>query len=422
MVAAIRFESVSKRFTMTTERPQTLLETVISVLKGQRLNRRRGEELWAVHNLDFELAPGECLGIVGRNGSGKSTVLKLIARILRPTSGRVVVRGRTSALLELGAGFHPDLTGRENIYLNASVLGLDQKEVDRHFQSIVDFSELESFIDVPVKHYSSGMYMRLGFSVAIHVEPDILLVDEILAVGDQAFQRKCIEQINALKRQGTTIILVSHNLDMVRNLCTRLLWVESGRLRAEGSVSAVAGQYMAASYDQYPRLNGNLQDGPFERWGSGEIVITDVRFLNEDGEETNQFRTNEPMTIEMDYWAREPIEEPEFGFAIHRQDGVHVNGPNSRAGGLSTGRVHGTGTIRYHVEHLPLLPARYYLTAAIHDSRLPRAYDHHEQAYAFRIVPGGTAELHGLVTLPAAWTWEPSVEPSPTLTNTAHKR
>lgn len=402
MQPAISFDDVSKRFMMTTERPQTVLETVIALLKGQRFGRTK-QELWAVHDLSFDVMPGDCLGIIGRNGSGKSTILKLIARILRPTQGRVTVRGRVSALLELGAGFHGDLTGRENIYLNASVLGLTKEEVDRQFQSIVDFSELDDFIDVPVKHYSSGMYVRLGFSVAIHVDPDILILDEILAVGDQAFQTKCVEEIYSLKRQGKTIILVSHNLDTVRNLCSQLLWIEHGRLQSAGPVSTVAGQYMADSYNQQRETTARAPEEAFERWGNGDVEITSVRFLDGDGVECSSFRTNDPITVEMSYVAHTPVENPEFGLAIYRQDGVHVNGPNSNVGGLDLGTIQGEGQIRYHVERLPLLPARYNVTAAVHDSRLPVVYDHHEQAYSFRVVAGGTRELHGLLTVPARW-------------------
>ncbi|MBK7895884.1 MAG: ABC transporter ATP-binding protein [Anaerolineaceae bacterium] len=199
----------------------------------QIFSRRKGpkqpkESLWAVRGVSFDVLPGQCFGIVGRNGSGKSTILKLMARILRPNNGRIVINGRVSALLELGAGFHPDLTGRENIFLNAALLGFDEASTRAYYDRIVEFSELEEFIDMPVKHYSSGMYMRLGFSVAIHMQPDILIVDEILAVGDQAFQTKCINAIMAMKDQGVTIIIVSHNINLVRTLCTHILWIDKG--------------------------------------------------------------------------------------------------------------------------------------------------------------------------------------------------
>lgn len=407
MQPAISFENVSKRFMMTSERPQTVLETLIALSKGRRM-RGKEKELWAVDNLSFDLMPGECLGIIGRNGSGKSTVLKMIARILRPTRGRITVRGRISALLELGAGFHPDLTGRENIYLNASVLGLSREEVDQRFQAIVDFSELESFIDVPVKHYSSGMHVRLGFSVAIHVEPDILILDEILAVGDQAFQTKCIDQIYALKRDGTTIILISHNMDVIRSLCTQILWLEHGALRRAGSVNHIASEYLAETYSsQQP---AGADSSPFKRWGTGEVKITNVRLLNEQGREFGVFHMNEPMRIEVDYVSEAPIMSPRFDLAIHRQDGIQAIGPNSREDGLEIDAINGAGRVCYSVESLPLLPARYHLTVTVRDGESPTVYDHHEQAYPFRVIADDLQDSHGLVAIPATWSWHPQEE------------
>jgi ABC-type polysaccharide/polyol phosphate transport system ATPase subunit len=331
----------------------------------------------------------------------------MIARIVRPTHGEIWVRGRVSALLELGAGFHPDLTGRENIFLNGSVLGLSRQEVAASFDSIVAFSELEDFIDMPVKHYSSGMYMRLGFSVAVHVDPDILLIDEILAVGDHAFQDKCVDRIHAMKEEGSTLVFVSHNLDQVRRLCSQLVWVENGIVRATGAADKVIAQYTEHTYRQKGRQFSD-QVEPFPRWGTGEIEIVSVRILNDEGKPDQLFQTNDAMIFEMKYVAHRPVHNPEFGLAIFREDGVHVNGPNSRTGDLDLGTIEGSGVIRYHIEQLPLLPGRYSVTAAVHDSRLSKAYDHHERAYEFRIVPGGSNEIHGLIVVPAHWEWEKS--------------
>jgi ABC-type polysaccharide/polyol phosphate transport system ATPase subunit len=369
-----------------------------------RRGRSASQDLWAVRDVTFSVQPGQCLGIIGRNGSGKSTILKLIARILQPTSGQIAVRGRVSALLELGAGFHLDLTGRENIYLNASVLGLSEEEIDRHFDDIVAFSELGEFIDMPVKHYSSGMYMRLGFSVAIHVHPDLLIVDEILAVGDQSFQAKCVDRIMDMKRRGVTILLISHNMGMVRKLCSDLIWLDGGQMRMMGPAEEVIEQYMDLTFQRVgQQLQRQNQTAIFKRWGTRQIEISGVRFLNEAGEETTLFRTGDSMTVELSYTAHEPIPNPEIGLAIYRQDGLHVNGPNTRLAGLDLGMVEGPGVVRYCVENLPLLPARYQLTAAIHDSYRPIAYDYHEEAYAFRVIEGGTNETDGLIVLPAIW-------------------
>lgn len=396
----IRFQNVSKRFSFTKEKPQSVLETVISAFSR---NRAEAKDLWAVNDVTFEVLPGQCFGIVGRNGSGKSTVLKLIARILRPTNGRIVVKGRVSALLELGAGFHPDLTGRENIYLNASLLGLDEAETNARFDDIVGFSELDDFIDMPVKHYSSGMYMRLGFSVAIHMQPDILIVDEILAVGDQAFQTKCLDAILKLRSNGTTIIMVSHNLNVMRTMCTHLLWMNKGKPMASGLVEDIAADYQAYSYAREETQFSDSQAAPVQT--ATDVQITAVRFLNAQGEEQPTFQTGDALTIEMEYMAHKPVNNPEFGLAIYRQDGVHVNGPNTKLARVDLGILEGAGVVRYQIENLPLLPARYQLSTAVHDSQTHYCYDYHKEAYAFRVVSGGTTELDGLIALTATWDW-----------------
>lgn len=406
---ALRFSHVSKRFVFASDRPQTILETVIATVAGRP--RRPQQELWAARDVSFDVPAGESLGLIGRNGSGKSTILKLAARILRPTSGQVTVRGRIGALLELGAGFHPDLTGRENVFLNGSLLGLSRQEMRALFDPIVAFSELEEFIDMPVKHYSSGMYMRLGFSVAVHVAPDILMVDEILAVGDQAFQSKCLARIHEMKDSGVTIVLVSHNLETVGNLCTRLVWLEHGRVHAAGPTNEVISRYLAEMHKSQPAASPDGRPS-FRRWGTGEVEITGVRFLDADGCERPAFQTGAAVTIEIGYVAHQPVYEPEFGLAIFRQDGLHVNGPNNRQAGLRLGWLEGAGVLCYTMERLPLLPAVYRVTAAVHDNEMTRAYDYHEQAYPFLVVAGGTRESHGLVEIPAAWEWQPSTDNS----------
>jgi len=241
MSVAVAFKMVSKRFLLRHQRPFTLQEFVIRIARG---NKGSTEELWALKEVDFEVGEGETFGIIGPNGAGKSTILKLMARIIEPTLGQVVVNGRISPLLEVGAGFHPDLTGRENIYLNAALFGLSQRETEARFDEIVQFSELGDFIDVPLKHYSAGMYARLGFAVAIYVDPTILLIDEVLAVGDEAFQRKCLAKMEEFQREGRTIIYVSHALSTVRKMCHRVLWLDQGRLGAIGSADRVVEEYL----------------------------------------------------------------------------------------------------------------------------------------------------------------------------------
>lgn len=395
----ISFQNVDKRFAFTKEKPQSVMETFIKLFSRRRGSKPPAESLWAVRGVSFDVLPGQCFGIVGRNGSGKSTILKLIARILRPNNGRIIINGRVSALLELGAGFHPDLTGRENIFLNAALLGFDEASTHAYYDRIVEFSELGEFIDMPVKHYSSGMYMRLGFSVAIHMQPDILIVDEILAVGDQAFQSKCIDAIMKMKERGVTIIIVSHNIHLVRTLCTHILWINKGIPQAHGPVEEIAAKYVASAYQQ----PGDLVASQFTRTGTGEIEITGTRFLNQADEPQEVFATGEPMTIEINYLAHIPIDNPEFGLAIFRQDGVQVNGPNTKLAGVDLGKLHGSGVVRYEIAQLPLLPADYMVTTAVHDGRSHQCYDFHKQAYKFRVEAGNTHELDGIIQLPACW-------------------
>ena len=241
MSVVVSFDHVSKRFILHHERAYTLLESMIGLVKP---TRRSIEEFWVLKDVSFEIRTGETFGIIGPNGAGKSTVLKLMARIIEPTSGEVTVRGRISPLLELGAGFHPELTGRENVYLNAALFGISQAEAQDRYDDIVEFSELQDIIDVPLKHYSSGMYMRLGFAVAANIIPDILLVDEVLAVGDEAFQRKCLRRIEEFRTEGRTIVFVSHDLDTVRRICQRTLWLDHATVQAVGPTDDVVNAYL----------------------------------------------------------------------------------------------------------------------------------------------------------------------------------
>lgn len=401
----IRFHHVGKRFRLN-RRPRTVWGRLRAAL---RPSRDDADAFWAVRDVSFDVPRGESIGLIGRNGSGKSTLLKLATRILRPTIGRVQVNGRIGALLELGAGFHDDLTGRENIYLNGSVLGLSRREIDGRLNQIVDFSELHDFIDVPVKFYSSGMYMRLGFSVAVHCDPELLLVDEILAVGDQAFQAKCIDRIYELKRSGVTIVMVSHHAETLQKLCSRLVWMDRGALREIGPTAEVLGSYVAFMQSA---VADQTAEPLFHRAGTREAEITGVRFLNAAGAETEMFRTGEALTIEMAYVAHRPIDRPELGFGIFREDGVQINGTSNRHWDYPIPVIHGPGLLRYHIPNLPLMPGGYAVSAAIQDADRPLIYDFHVRAYHFRVEPGGVRQMDGLLALPAEWEWLPAVEPA----------
>lgn len=406
MTATVRFNNVSKKFTLRRERARSFQETALAFLRGRDNSK---EELWALKDVSFAVERGQTLGIIGPNGSGKSTVLKLISRILEPTSGRIDVQGRISALIELGAGFHPDLTGRENVYLNGSLLGLSREEMEAKFDRIVEFSELEKFIDVPIKHYSSGMYMRLGFAVAIHVDPDVLLIDEILAVGDQAFQNKCLAKIGELKSQGVTIVFVSHDLEAVRNLCTSAIWLENGVIQESGTTDRVIDCYLDnVTAVTEARLSREQRIGDNEnRWGSGEVEITNVRFLDGQGKERRAFKTGERMVVRLRYHAHTEIRQPVFGLAIYSSDGVQINGPNTKFSDYTVESVEGTGEIDYIVDMLPLLKGNYELSVAVHDQDGLHAYDHQHRMHTFIVQRGAVKERYGMIYIPCQWRFRP---------------
>ncbi len=406
MNPVIKFEHVSKRFYLNQHS-----RTVQEMLFG-RFRKRKPEfdeqEFWPLKDISFEVNAGETVGIVGPNGVGKSTILKLVARILEPTSGTITTHGRVRTLLELGAGFHPDLTGRENIYLNGAIMGLSRDEVKRKFDQIVSFSELEQFIDMPVKHYSSGMYVRLGFAVAIHTDPEILLVDEVLSVGDASFQIKCMEQIDRLRGSGVTILFVSHSADAVKSICSRALWLDQGRLAADGAVESVVARYVDQTWakeEERQQAAAEAEDEEKEddrRWGSGKVVITDVRLLDEQGAERQQFREGDKLIVEIHYQAHTRIAQPVFGLAIHRSDGVHITGPNTKFAGHEIPWIEGTGAVRYTVTNLPLLEGLYHISVAAHNWADTEMYDYHDRLYPFRVLPS-EKERYGIVTLRGEW-------------------
>jgi homopolymeric O-antigen transport system ATP-binding protein len=426
----ITFDHVSKHFTLRHERPRSFQELFLHLLHSKR-NRSR-EEFWALRDISLQVRPGEMLGIIGPNGAGKSTILKLISGIIPPSSGKVDINGRVSALLELGAGFHPDLTGRENIYLNGSILGFSRADMDSLYDEILDFSELGHFVDVQVKHYSSGMYMRLGFSIAIHVRPDILLVDEILAVGDQAFQVRCLDKINDMKRRGLTIILVTHDLHAVRTMCTRAIWLDDGQIQAKGDVDPVVDQYLAQvrmedrhalsqaeaarfvdegdGHDESELTSLQVaQDESTWRWGSRQGEILNVQFLDRQGQEQRSFETGETLVVRIHYVAHQPIDKPQFGLALYHAGGFHINGPNTVFSGVEIGAIEGQGYIDHIIEDLPLLEGTYLTSVSLYDHDGLHPYDHHHQAYTFRVHPNpDIQEKFGSILIPSSWRLGPT--------------
>ena len=396
--AAIVVDDVSKRFRLYHERNQSLKA---AVLRGRRAVV---DEFWALQNVSFEVPQGSSFGLIGENGSGKSTLLKCMAKILRPDSGTITVAGKMSALLELGAGFHPELSGRENVFLNGAILGLPQKELQRKFDEIVAFAGLEQFIDQPVKNYSSGMYVRLGFSVAINVDPDVLLVDEVLAVGDEAFQRKCNEKFADLKAAGKTIVLVSHAMTAVHNICDTVAWLDHGHLKMVDAARKVVDEYVGNV--QVDRSDDEETGG--NRWGSGEGQIERVEILDHGGRPVTRLHTGDQATIRIHYAIQEEIPKPVFGLAIHTLDGTHVTGPNTRDANYVPDALSGRGHLDLDLSRLMLLPGTYDLTVSLYDYACLHPFDFRHKILRFDVDAGDPHEAYGLVSLGGTWRLQPA--------------
>lgn len=389
---AVEIDGVSKRFRLYRERNQSLKA---AVMRGRRAAY---EEFWALSDVSFEIPQGSTFGLVGENGSGKSTLLKCIARILTPDKGSVTAHGTLAALLELGSGFHPELSGRENVYLNGSILGMRKAEIERKFDEIVDFSGIEDFIDQPVKNYSSGMYVRLGFSIAINIDPDILLVDEVLAVGDVSFQEKCMAKFADFKRAGKTVIIVSHAAGTVRSMCDTAAWLSHGKLVDIGSATDVVVEYVDESHDDHVEL---AQGG--NRWGSGEARLEALELLDADGNETHRYRSGDSMTVRLAYRATTPLAKPVFGLAIETTDGQTLWGTNTRESGIELESLDGVGTIEFRIPRLPVQGARFDLVAAITDHSTTHVYDFLRNCGPFEVDSVRPVESGGPLSLKGEW-------------------
>ena len=397
-----------------------------ALLSGRGLRDLKPDEtLDALKGVSFDVAAGRTFGVVGRNGSGKSTILKLIAGIGKPTEGTVDVRGKVSALIELGAGFHPEISGRENVYINGMMLGLTKRDVAARFDNIVEFAELQDFIDAPVKTYSSGMYMRLGFAVAIHVDPDVLLVDEVLAVGDEGFTHKCLDKFAEFRRRGRTVLLVTHSLDLVTRFCDEALWLDAGVVRVQGDPRRVIDAYrldvaksedaalqraapdaatsgiwdpgsgtrnFEPSPDPESRIpNPGIPTDPPDmfraiegRWGSREVEIIGVELVGNDGRDTHLFQSGDPLEIRMRVRANQPVSDLVFGVGIFNAEGVCCYGTNTRIDGATTSAINGSGEVRFAIDRLDLIDGTYKLDVAAHrENGAP--YDYHRLLYTIRV-------------------------------------
>lgn len=384
--------NVSKKFRLYKERNHSLKATVM------RGKRAVSEDFWALRDVSFEVYRGETFGLIGENGSGKSTMLKCLTKILRPEVGSVSVSGKVSALLELGAGFHPELSGRENVFLNGAILGLSQGELRRRFDEIVEFAGIQRFIDEPVRNYSSGMYVRLGFSVAINVDPDVLLCDEVLAVGDENFQRKCNEKFAELKRSGKTIILVSHALGSVQTMCDRVAWFDSGRLREIGRPNDVISHYSSAV-----QVDRTLDEEGHTRWGSGEGKITGAELVDDNGRRSNRVRSGDRVTLRIHFDMQQPLERPIFAVSIKTVEGFVVSAPTSRDSDFAGDRLAGRGVAELTFDPLPLLPGTYDISVTLQDCQFLHAYDVRQDLIRFDVDRGPLSESEGVVALGGRW-------------------
>ncbi|HEY0872895.1 MAG TPA: ABC transporter ATP-binding protein [Vicinamibacterales bacterium] len=442
MSPAIELVNVSKVYRRFSQRKQ--FSTLKSALLSRSLIRDLSpdEVFPAVKNVTVSVPRGQTLGVIGRNGSGKSTLLKLVAGITKPTTGTVTVHGRISALIELGAGFHPEISGRENVFINGIMLGLTRREITRRFDEIVEFAEMEDFIDAPVKTYSSGMYMRLGFAVAIHVDPDVLLVDEVLAVGDEGFTHKCLDKFAEFKRRGKTILLVTHALGMVERFCDDALWMDAGRMKVQGDPKRVVGAYITdvekseeehlAAADAKAQeaavvvspdepASTVLPDHPIEaadapadmfrategRWGSREIEITSVELIGPDGTAGHVFQSGDPLTVRVKL--RAPVEMDDFviGIGLFNAEGVCCYGTNTDHEELKAVRILGDAEACFSIDRLDLIEGTYKLDVAVHKQD-GYPYDYHRLLYTFRVK--SPIKDVGIYRPPHRWTFSGAIQ------------
>ena len=401
--SAIFAKDLSKRYRLYDKPIHRLYDSLLPF-------KQRFREFWAVRNVYLDVAKGSTIGIIGANGAGKSTLLKLLSGVTEPTHGEVHVKGRVTSLIELGAGFHPEFSGRDNIHLACSILGMSDEEIEDKLEPIIRFSELGDFVERPVKTYSSGMYVRLGFSVATCVDPDILLIDEALSVGDEHFKGKCLRRLNEFSEAGGTTVFVSHDLGAVRSMCSHVVLLDAGEVVEQGAPDDVADEYLkrirARADDPMQMRSRSSHDYPV--WGSGEIEVEEVQLLGEEQKPGRMFTTGEDLTIRLRYRAVADANEPVFGVGIYRSDGTYVNGSNHlwRDTPIHFGRVPAGehGEVDMHMGRVPLLAGQYYLSTFVYDHSkpAPTAIDHREHVTTFEIVDA-RAFQHGLLTLPSVW-------------------
>ncbi|WP_232058269.1 ABC transporter ATP-binding protein [Cohnella abietis] len=413
----IEIKQMSKKFKNYRDKSNTLKERLLKIRKND------SKEHWVLQNINLTISKGECVALIGRNGSGKSTLLKLMTKILYPNKGEVIVKGRVSSLLELGAGFHPDFTGRENIYMNASVLGLLKREIDERMEAIIKFSELKEYIDQPVRIYSSGMYMRLAFSIAISIQPDVMLIDEVLAVGDAAFQNKCINKIEELKTKGTTIVIVAHNGGIIEKLCDRAIWLSDGEIMDDGNPRMVNMKYMQALSE---RENARLLEEEAElaqleknnrieypstkaselspRVGNRKVEITAVKLMDDRKVCRKDFRTGTSMSILIEYKVNEAFEEVSFGIGFFTSENICCYATNTKIDRFTIKELGSRGVISCEFSELSLLPGTYMLDVAVLHPNKNEPYDYLSKQFNFQV--SSDVKDEGIARLKHHWAVE----------------
>ena len=386
---AIQVSHITKQFDLSAN--AFSLKTAII----DRFRRRPRQLFTALDDISFSVARGETLGLIGANGAGKSTLLSIIAGTMTPTSGTVATHGIVSSLLELGAGFHPDLTGRENVFLYGAIMGIPQETMKKRFDAIVDFSGLHEFIDQPVRFYSSGMYVRLGFAVAVQVEPDILLIDEVLAVGDADFQKKCLDKMAEFRRLGKSMLIISHDLNVIKSVSDRILFLAHGKVSGLGLPDVITEQYEKAILGE--RIAASRRD-----WGNGEAIITGTTLVGPDGAPVTPEPTERHFLVRVDYDAKHKIEDPVFGFSVDDLDGRVIFGSNTQLAGFTVPSIDGKGSILLHLDLSTMQgPATYTLSFSLHSSDHQTNY--HRIDHAFPITLEKIREFDGIALFPSSW-------------------
>lgn len=340
---------------------------------------------WALKNVSFEVKKGEALGIIGANGSGKTTTLRLLAKVTTPTKGTIDIAGKVAPLIQVGAGFHPELTGRENVYLNATIMGLSKKEIDDKYDDIVSFAELDRFMDTPVKRYSSGMYVRLGFAVVANINPDIFLIDEILSVGDLSFQRKCLETMSNIRKSDKSIVFISHNLSAIKGLCNRVIWLDKGEIQKEGNPEEVINEYTSYMTSKSQFVNDISYVGGETRWGTGEAKFTKVEVLNSKGVESDSFTPGDEITVRLDYEAYKAIDSPVFWVGLFNEDKVRVFGTYYNKERVGEYSIDYKGVLSCSIDTHLMRPGNYYVMIGIYGEVGNLAIDRIGRAATFKI-------------------------------------